>query len=265
VKGAAGRYGAYASLAAREALAYRAFLGMQLVASAVSMAVLGYFWRAVFATHGEVAGLDRATALRYVLLAQVVSGAAETWILRRTSLALREGRIAVDLTRPVDLQLAQLAHAAGTWAVTLATRLPLVALAVALGAELRGDPLAWAAGLASFGIGACAMFGFEWALASLAFRTTEVWGIQVTVEALAVFFGGALVPLDVLPPALRAVAAVLPFQQVVHVPVSLLAGSIPLADAPRVLAVQLAWAAALLLGSRLLFDRAARAVTIHGG
>lgn len=259
------RYAACASLAVRLALAYRAYLGMSVLTAAVFMAVLGYFWRAVLSTSGEVAGLDRAMALRYVLVAQVVSGAAETWILRRTSFALREGRIAVQLTRPLDLQLSHLGEAVGTWAVTLATRLPLLALAAALGADLPSDPLVWAAFLASFGVGACAMFGFEWALASLAFRTTEVWGIQVTVEALTVFFGGAIVPLDLMPPALRAVANALPFQQVVHVPVSLLAGSIPLADAPRVLAGQAVWALALVLGSRVLFDRASRAVTVHGG
>jgi len=47
--------------------------------------------------------------------------------------------------------------------------------------------------------------------------------------------------------------------------VSLLSGVTPLAGTPRVLLGQLAWAAGLLVVSRLAFSRAVRVVTVQGG
>ena len=259
------RYAGFAAMSVKETVAYRVWFWLRLFTAAVAMTVFTYFWRAVYAGADRLAGLDLSTTLRYALLAQVVAGVGESSLLRRMSSSLREGRIAHELSRPVDLQGAEYAYAVGTWLSAAATRLPLVGLLLVYGATLPVDPLRWAVFLASFVIGASAMFCFEWLLACLAFYTTEVWGIRVAVEALAVFFGGLLVPLDLMPGWLRAVAEALPFQQIVYLPVSLLAGVTPLADAPRVLLGQLLWAAALLVLSRLAFARALRVVTVQGG
>jgi len=254
-----------AAMAMKEAVAYRVWFWLRLFTAAVAMTVFSFFWRAVYAGADRLAGLDLDTALRYALLAQVMAGVGESELLRRMSFSLREGRIAHDLSRPIDLQAAEYAYAIGTWASGAVTRLPLVGLLVLYGASLPLDPLRWAAFLASFAVGASAMFCFEWILACLAFYTTEVWGIRITVEAMALFFGGILVPLDLMPGWLRAIAEMLPFQQIAYLPVALLAGITPLADAPRVLLGQLAWAVALLAVSRLAFARAVKVVTVQGG
>jgi len=255
----------YAAMGVKEALAYRAWFALRIFVAAVAMGVSSFFWPAVYAGTPSIAGLDAATALRYALLAEAMASAGESGLLRRMAFLLREGQIAHELLRPVDFQVTRFGIASGLWAANLASRAPLFLLAAALGAGLPADPARWVAFLASFAVGACAMFAFECVLACAAFYTTEVWGLMVLNEALALFFGGVLVPLDLMPGWLRAVAGALPYQQTVYLPVSLLAGITPLSEAPRVLLGQLAWAAGLLVLSRLAFARAVRVVTVQGG
>jgi ABC-2 type transport system permease protein len=252
-------------MSVKMAVVYQAWFWLGLFTSGVAVVIASYFWRAAYAEQPTLSGLDLPTALRYAVLAQVVAGAGGSLGLRRMASALREGRIAHELLRPLDFQATQYAWAAGFWVVSLASRAPLLLLVAWLGVELPADPLRWLAFLASFVVGASAMFCFEWILSGLAFYTTDVWGITIAVEALALFFGGILVPLDLMPGWLRAVAEALPFQQIVYLPVSLLSGVKPLAEAPGVVAGQLAWALGLLAVSRLVFARAVRVVTVQGG
>jgi len=67
---------------------------------------------------------------------------------------------------------------------------------------------------------------------------------------VATFFSGALVPLTMMPAGLQNLAAALPFAQTIFVPVSFLSGITPVANAPQVWLVQLAWLVALLIVSR---------------
>lgn len=258
-------YGGFLSLGVQDAIAYQVWFWLRVFTAVVAMVVAWYFWRAVYGGHEVLAGLPRDAALRYVLLAQVLGGAGVSMVLMRTSASLREGRIAHELLVPVDLQLGQYAFALGQWVSALASRLPLFGVLLAFGVELPDSASVWLVGTLSFLLGASAMFFFEWLLASAAFYTTEVWGIGVAAEAVGLFFGGALLPLDFMPAWLRAIAEGLPFQQAVYVPAALWAGLTPLSEAPRVLATQLAWVLGLGLLSRLAHGRALRVVTVQGG
>jgi len=257
--------GAYLSLGLQAALVYQVWFWMRLATGLMALVVAWYFWSAVYAGAGEVAGVPREVALRYALVAQVLGGAGVAMVLLDLSASLREGRIAHELLVPLDRQVAQYAATLGRWGSEQLWRLPLWVVVAFTGVGLPATPLTWLAAAASFLLGASVMFCFEWLLACAAFYTTEVWGIGVAAEAVALFFGGTLVPLDFMPPWLRTVAEALPFQQVVYLPGSLLAGLTPLDRAPGVLATQLAWLVGLGVVSRLAQARALRVVTVQGG
>ncbi len=109
------------------------------------------------------------------------------------------------------------------------------------------------------------LFLFDWMFACLAFYVTETWGLSVVRIGVGSFFSGALVPLAMMPGWLQKLAASMPFAQALSVPVSFLSGITPLAEAPRLWLIQLAWLAGLLVVSRLVFRVAMRKVTVQGG
>ncbi len=82
---------------------------------------------------------------------------------------------------------------------------------------------------------------------------------------MALFFSGALIPLTMMPDWLRNIALILPFSQVVYLPVSLLSGITPVSDMPRIWLIQSVMLVALLFLSRFVFGRAVRVVTVQGG
>jgi ABC-2 type transport system permease protein len=74
-----------------------------------------------------------------------------------------------------------------------------------------------------------------------------------------------LIPLVMLPAWLQSIAYMLPFAQGTFVPISLLSGVTPLADAPRLWLIQIAWIIGLYIASRVVFNIAVRKVTVQGG
>ncbi len=82
---------------------------------------------------------------------------------------------------------------------------------------------------------------------------------------IATFFSGMLIPLAIMPDGLRTLAMVLPFSQVVYLPISVLSGLTALSELPRIWLIQLAYLAILLVLSRVIFRRATRVITVQGG
>jgi len=56
-----------------------------------------------------------------------------------------------------------------------------------------------------------------------------------------------------------------PFQAMLHLPLSLYVGAVPVGSAPAILALQCGWCAALALLTRLLWSLASARVTVQGG
>jgi ABC-2 type transport system permease protein len=89
--------------------------------------------------------------------------------------------------------------------------------------------------------------------------------MSVVRYSLAMFFSGALIPLNMMPDWLRTIATILPFSQAVFLPVSILSGITPVGDMPRIWLMQFALLGGLIYLSRFIFGRAVRVVTVQGG
>lgn len=261
-------YGGIAAMVPKSFLAYSIWVWVELFTQVLTMAIMTFFWRAVFAgaAGNTVGGLTLQQTINYVLVAQILAPLVESRFIFTLSHLLREGQIAVELLRPVDMQARFLAENLAELATDMVFKAPLLLVAWLLfGLELPADLARWGAFLAALLLGRLVFFCFNWMFASLAFFTTETWGLAILYEGLARFFSGALLPLVILPGWLQAIGAALPFAQILYAPVALLTGITPLAEAPRVWLVQLAWLVGLAVLSRAVFGTALRKVTVQGG
>ncbi len=259
-------YGAFAAMEPKFFLAYNLWFWAQFIIQIASMTIFVYFWRAVYASSTTIGGLNLGQTLNYILLAQVFVGLVQNRQIFFFGSIIRNGQLAIELVRPVDFQGRQYAKELADVGIDLITKLPLVVLAiVAFGLQLPSNPLVYIVFLLSLVLGQAVLFFFDWIFACLAFYSTETWGLSVVREGLALFFSGALVPLAIMPGWLQTVANALPFAQALYVPVSILSGITPLANAPQLLLLQLAWLIGLGLLSRLVFNVAVRVITVQGG
>ena len=259
-------YGAVLAMVPKFYMAYRAWVWAEFIVQIISMTILVFFWRGVYASSTTLSGLSLTATLNYILVAQMLLPLIENRLIFNFGWMIREGQVAIDLLRPMDFQGRFYVDAVGNLGLNLLLKVPLLIIAVAFfGLQLPADPLVWAVFIIALLLGHAVLFFFDWIFSCLAFYSTETWGLSVVRVAVATFFSGSLLPLQMLPDWLRGIANALPFAQSVAVPVSLLSGITPIGDAPGVWAVQLVWLIGLALASRWVFNMSLRKVTVQGG
>ena len=226
-------YGAVLAMVPKLYAAYRAWVWMEFVVQLLAMTVMYFFWQAVYANGGTLSGLTFQQTINYVMIAQMLMPLVANRLILNFGSMIREGQIAIDLLRPMDFQARFYVDAVGNLALNFLLKAPLLIIAVVFfQVQLPRDVATWLVFLVSLVLGHAVMFCFDWIFSCLAFYSTEAWGLSVVREAVVTFFSGALIPLQMLPPGLRAIAALLPFAQSIYVPVSFLSGVTPIIDTP---------------------------------
>jgi len=259
-------YGSFFVMMPKVFMAYQVWFWVGLVLNIISMAILVYFWRAIYNDAGIISGLGLNQTLNYLLLAFIFMPLTANDLVWEFGSNLREGTIAHHLLRPINFQGMNYAQSLGILVTRMLLQLPMVVVAVLLfGLRFPADLATWQAFLVSALLGFTVMFFFNWFLACFTFYTTEIWGLGVLIEGMNFFLSGALVPLVMMPELVRNIVLSIPFAQALAVPVGLLTGITPLSDAPRVWLIQIAWILGMWLLSTLFFRVAVRKITVQGG
>jgi ABC-2 type transport system permease protein len=247
-------------------MAYQLWFWIGLVLNIISMAILVFFWRAIYAGTAEISGLALDQTLRYILLAFIFMPLASNDLVWEFGSNLREGMMIHHLLRPINFQGMNYAQSLGRLVTELVLQIPMVIVAVVLfGLRFPIDIATWLAFIVSALLGFTVMFFFYWFLACLTFYTTEIWGLGVLIQGMSYFLSGSLVPLVMMPEWLRTIVISIPFAQALGVPVSLLTGITPLREAPQVWFIQVLWIVGLWILSTLFFKVAVRKITVQGG
>jgi ABC-2 type transport system permease protein len=266
----ASRYAGFAIMSVKEKLAYRFDFFSSLAISLVCMVLLVYLWRAVYRSATSL-DLPLRDLLTYVCLGQAFNFARIGWAQRRLLFSinhsLETGNIVFDLLRPADYQAMQFAQVLGQY-LTEMVLINAPAYVVALVAFGIAPPASPAAAL-GFGlslVGAFLVaFSLDFLLMILAFWTFSAGGIIYARRAAVDLLAGSIIPLALFPDWLRTIALALPFQSLANVPISIYLGRITGAAIWWNFLVQLGWALALALLTRLIWLRALRRLVIQGG
>ena len=238
----------------RAAIQYRSNVVIQIATSMLTILVLYYFWRAVFASRSDVAGLDFSFMLRYVVLSRFVLSVSDvSGVAYRLSDSIRDGSLIVHLTKPYGLlgHLLAISTAGVAWRA-LWIGLPLVVL----GIVLRSAPEPGAMlGLfvPSILLALLANTAIELSLGLAAFWLRRNEGLIHLYAFLRSFLSGALFPLVLLPGFARKVVAYLPFRTALDVPVGYYLGFSP----ASAILLQVGWCVTLW-GTCLLMLRVAQ-------
>jgi ABC-2 type transport system permease protein len=245
---------------------YNIWFWVQMLRDLMAMVIMTAFWQGIYTNQSELSGIGLTTTLSYVILARSLGNANNSSVFWWLASRIRAGDIAHDLLRPVDVQLMHLVRDGCGWLLGLIRQAPVIVLGVVVfGAQLPIDPLVYLAFLITFFLGGAVLFFLEFMLGCLGFYTTEVWGLSVLRNGVALFFSGALIPLDLLPDSLQNIAKLTPFAQALYMPVSLLSGVQPLGALGSIVMTQVISIVTLMAISRLMFRYSLRTLTIQGG
>jgi viologen exporter family transport system permease protein len=248
----------------RRQSAYRlAALGGLVANLTFGLLKVAILFATVRAAGGELHGYDITAMSTYVWLSQGLLGSVN--LNGRTDLALRvkDGQVAVDFLRPVDLQAATIATEAGASLFALIPRgLPSVLLgAVTIGLSLPASPASWLLGAVSLLLGIVISAATVYLIAVAGFWLVETRGLQILYMLASGFLGGLYVPLALFPGWLRIVAVATPFPSIMMYPIDVLSG---LGGAGLVLA-QVGWLAGVAAAGQVLTRAGRRRLEVQGG
>src|SRR5579859_4179125 len=252
----------------RRQSAYRlAALGGLVANLTFGLLKVAILFATVRAAGGHLHGYDTASMSTYVWLSQGLLGSVN--LNGRTDLALRvkNGQVAVDFLRPVDLQAATIATEAGGSLFALIPRgLPSVLLGAAVvGMQLPGSPVFYLLGALSLVLGIVISAATVYLIAVAGFWLVETRGLQISYMLASGFLGGLYVPIALFPQWLRIVAVATPFPSIMMYPVNVLSGLGGAGAATELVLEQLAWLAGVAVAGQLLTRAGRRRLEVQGG
>jgi ABC-2 type transport system permease protein len=247
------------------AFTYRVDFAFRVLSILLKVYLLKVIWTAVYADRGTVDGVELRELIAFITLAQLQLWVMSPLIAEYIQERVHDGKIALDLARPVPFLGQLIAHQLGG----TASYLPFVLLAVP--AFVLGEfvpPASASAGLLyllslALGYLVSVLLGMLIGLAS--FWIIQTWGVIDIYYFTNQFFTGALVPLWFFPAWLRKVADLLPFQAQAFIPLAIYTGQVPEHEIPAALGVQAVWVVLLLALVWVVWRRAMRRVEIQGG
>ncbi|WP_431044203.1 ABC transporter permease [Streptomyces sp. P1-3] len=263
-------YAAVAVSGFRRYATYRVATAAGVFTNTVFGFIVAYTYIALWDQRPHLGGYDLSQALTFVWLGQgllaataVMGGGFEVELQER----IRSGDIAVDLYRPVDLQLWWLAGDMGRALFQLLGRglLPVACGALAFELALPTAPLTWLYFAVAVALGLLVSFAVRYLVALTAFWLLDGAGINTVSHILAMFFSGMVLPLNVFPGLLGELADVLPWAAILQVPVDVLLGERHGPALVGAFAFQACWALVLLAAGRALQYGATRKVVVQGG
>jgi len=262
------RHWGVALAAVKGELAYRFEFFSAIFGTLLTTVLLYFLWTAIYDSAVSMK-LSRQSLITYVVLGQAFSFArpGQRRVIARIGFSIRRGNIALDLVRPTDYQLLHFSDTLAVYIIeTLMVSLPSYALALLVFGIDAPASCEAAAGFAASLIGAFLLvFSLDFFIGLMAFWTVSVWGLTYAKMAVVDVLAGTIVPLSLFPGWLERVAMALPFRGIAYVPLSIYTGAIRGPDIWTNILGQLAWAAVLMLLTRLIWLRARRRLVVQGG
>lgn len=259
-------YGAHAGAAFKSLIAYRMQFLLGLLGSIFALLSLLYLWRTILAGDRSLAGFDWQQMKAYLLVAFLSTTVVSMYADYRMAYRIREGLVAIDLTKPIDYQSARFAETVGFAIFEVGAGLVVAGMALLVFGGITLPPLPM---LAMFVLSMAVVIPLKFALtyctALLCFWTQNYMGINWARMALMQLFSGALVPIALMPVWLRWPAEVLPFQGMVSTPALIFLNRLHGADLWWAMVVQLGWTVAFWYGARLFWRTALKRLTVQGG
>ncbi|MET7901353.1 ABC-2 family transporter protein [Streptomyces sp. NPDC005355] len=232
--------------------------------------IVAYTYTALWDERPHLGGYELSQALTFVWLGQALLAAVALLgggFQEELQERIRSGDIAVDLYRPVDLQLWWLAGELGRALFQLLGRgvVPMALGALVFALSLPSSPLTWLCFLLSVVLAVCVGFAVRYLVALAAFWLLDGSGLAMMSGLLCLFFSGMILPLNVFPGRLGEIARALPWAAMLQVPADIFLEERRGTGLLRAFGFQVGWAVALFAAGRVLQSVATRKVVVQGG
>jgi ABC-2 type transport system permease protein len=254
---------------AKKAFAREATYRMEVFTNVGSLLVRLYLmkmvWTALYAQNTAPAGVPLHAIITYTTIALLMSLVLEIDGTRLIRDRVREGSIATDLMKPINLPLYFFSDGFGQTLLHAMLIVPALALALFIVHIDVPSPPVLIAFAFSFALGYIVNFLMNFLMNTIAFWTLETFAIQLIVRWVSDILGGQIVPLIFFPGFLQKIVLALPFAAVYSTPLLIYVGTIPPSSYLAAFATQLAWGGGFAIIATFVWRGALKRVVVQGG
>jgi ABC-2 type transport system permease protein len=248
-------------------LAFRLRYFTGIITYFLNVTVYYFIWSAVFRSASSIAGYTLAQMLTYVSIGWIIRSFYWNTIDQEMAYEVIEGKIAMDLIKPVSVQGMWISRAMGESAFRLVLLTLPTAIVVAFVFPVTGPSSAenfwlfvlgvigsfFLMGAINFMIGTCAI-----PLKSiLALIRAKYWLIEL--------LSGLLIPMTFFPRSVQNVLAWLPFEHIAYTPLQIYLGKLDHHHVLIALGIEWFWVFTLMIAAHLWWESAVKKITIQGG
>ncbi|HVQ53669.1 MAG TPA: ABC-2 family transporter protein, partial [Thermoanaerobaculia bacterium] len=248
-------------------LAFRARYYVGVLTYLFNVAVYYFIWRAVFHSGTTVSGLTLPDMITYVAVGWAIRSFYFNEIDRDLATQVQEGKLAMNLIRPVDFQMVMVADAAGQSAFRAILFTIPISVVLALIFPLKPPASVTAAGLFLFSatMSFFLVAALNFLVGLIAIRSKSILGILRAKYLALELLSGLLIPTTFFPEPLRSILFASPFPHINFTPAALYLGKATGAEAVKLLSLQAGWTLALLALGQWAWQRSQQRITIQGG
>lgn len=254
-------------------------MGLQYRAAAVAGIVTQFFWgamellafRAFYQADPGAFPMSFQATASYVWMQQAFLALFAAWMFENEIFqCIRDGSVAYELCRPVDLYAMWFARSAANRVSRAVLRCAPILLVAAflpapfgMTAPQSLSAFLWWAVTMVLGLGVTVGFGMLIYLTT--FFTLSPDGVRMVAVSLVEILQGGIIPLPFFPDGLRQFLELLPFAAMQNVPLRAWSGDLSGRDLYAAAGLQLFWAVALVGGGWLLAQKALQKTVVQGG
>jgi ABC-2 type transport system permease protein len=260
-------YGGFLRVGFVNTMAYRLRYYTGIVTYFIYVSVYYFIWKAIYAHSTSIDGFNFSHLLTYVAVGWIIRSFYYNNIDQEIATQVLEGKLAMDLIKPVNPQWMYIAQALGASAFRLIMLTVPTAVVLLLVYPVRGPASAenFIAFLFSVFLSFFLVAGINFAVGTFAVRLKSILGLLRAKYFLLELFSGLLIPISFFPHIFQQVFAVMPFQYISYIPVLLYLGKISGMGILKALGIQIFWVGALIAIGHLFWRWSSKKITIQGG
>lgn len=247
-------------------LAYPAGVAFVFLSYPIIILMYRYVYAAVYASGGAIGGMDLQTAVTYVTVSWTLNTFYMTPTGRNLGNAVREGQVAMDLLKPLNLMANYFGQGIGRTFFRLCfATVPLLLLFNIFGG-LKPPPVAALLPFVfAIVFGYSINFILDYTIGLLSFYLEYNNGIRMGIRMVMNIMGGMVIPLNHFPEGFARVFRFLPTQHMFFQPMQIYLGRVSTAEAWLLDLRALVWIVLLVILAQVIQRGGFKRLAISGG
>nr|WP_245347440.1 ABC-2 family transporter protein [Cohnella lubricantis] len=248
-------------------LAYRVNYYSGIVIYAINIGAYYFMWKAIYGSAETLGGFTVAQMTTYIAVSWMARAFYFNNLDREISNEIRDGSVAVQMTRPISYLMVKMMQGLGEGVFRLLLLMVpgMIVVTFMFPVSLPTDPVRWVIFFVMIWFSFLINTQLNLMTGLFAFFVENNEGLMRMKRVLIDLLSGVILPMAFFPGWAQAALNWLPFPAITYLPSSVFTGRLAGGDVWNALAVQAIWFAVLIVPILLMWRAARRRLFVQGG